>query len=423
MKLAVLKIRNFRNLWLGQTVSQFGDAVYGLLFLFMTDKITQRPEMVGGVAAVTALPFLVLSPFAGVLADRVDRRRIMVATDVLSAVVLAAFGALLAVNKTPPVWSLFLTPFLLSSVNAFFLPAHGAAVPSVVPPESLISANSLASATRNLMHTVGLMLAALLLGPLEALNPGGFFMAAITVNLATFLVSALFVSRLPALEPRSASGEVTRPLDDLKGGMKLLGQKRVLQYFFASNLVINLAVSGFMVVYTATNRAWFDGKFATLALVELAFLLALVVSSLMVPRFKITRIGLVFAVVLALVGLDVAVMGWARTIPLYILGNVVAGLALPFANIPFMTYLNLSVPAEYRGRLNSFLMMISSGVQPVGSALSGSGIRLVGLVGMYVAMGGAMTAAALAPLASKSFREERMPESGSGEGERPTDPA
>lgn len=248
-------------------------------------------------------------------------------------------------------------------------------------------------------------------------------MAAITVNLATFLVSALFVSRLPALEPRSASGEVTRPLDDLKGGMKLLGQKRVLQYFFASNLVINLAVSGFMVVYTATNRAWFDGKFATLALVELAFLLALVVSSLMVPRFKITRIGLVFAVVLALVGLDVAVMGWARTIPLYILGNVVAGLALPFANIPFMTYLNLSVPAEYRGRLNSFLMMISSGVQPVGSALSGSGIRLVGLVGMYVAMGGAMTAAALAPLASKSFREERMPESGSGEGERPTDPA
>src|SRR5690242_13155186 len=128
-----LRIRDFRNLWLGQTVSQFGDAVYGLLFLFMTDKITKRPELVGIVAAMTALPFLLFSPVAGVLADRIDRRRIMLFSDFSSAAILGGYAVLLWFTREPPVWTLFVTPFLLSTVNAFFMPARGAAVPSVVP--------------------------------------------------------------------------------------------------------------------------------------------------------------------------------------------------------------------------------------------------------------------------------------------------
>lgn len=409
MSPAVLKIRNFRNLWLGQTVSQLGDAIYGLLFLFMVDKITQRPELVGLVAALTALPFLFVSPFAGVLADRVDRRRILLFCDFASAILLGGFACVLAFNPTPPLWSLFLTPFLLSVVNAFFLPARGAAIPSLVPPDQLIAANSLSSATLNLMHTVGLMIAALLLAPLESINPSQFFMIAIVTNLMTFLASAVFVLKLPSLEPRSDS-EKAHPLTDLKEGIKLFAANPVLKLMFASSLVVNLAVSGFMVVYTATNREWFDGKFVTLALVEMSFLVALVAGSMIVPKFKINRIGWVYAIGLTLVGLVIIALGWARTVPLYVAGNLLAGLALPFVNIPFMTYLNLAVPSEYRGRINSFQTMISAGVQPLGSAFSGTGLRLFGLVGMYVGMGGAMTLAAIAPLGSREFRNATLPE-------------
>lgn len=405
----ILALRDFRNLWLGQTVSQLGDAVYGLLFLFMTDKITKRPDLVGLVAAATALPFLFVSPFAGVVADRIDRRKIMLWCDLSSAILLAAFAGLLLVFPQPPLWCLFVVPFLLSTINAYFMPARGAAIPSLVPADRLMEASSLSSATMSLMHTVGLMIAALLLGPLEKLDPARFFLYAVIVNMATFLVSALFVAKLPGLAPRQEDTNESHPLKDLREGVKLLSTHSALKAMFASSLVVNLAVSGFMVVYTATNRAWFDGTFQTLALVELSFLLAMVVGSLVVPRLKMNKVGWLFAIGLGLVGLIVAAMGWARTIPLYILGNLAAGFCLPFVNIPFATYLNLTVPAEYRGRFNSFLTMITAGMQPVGSAFSGFGLRSLGLVGMYIAMGGGMTLAALAPLASKPFREATIP--------------
>lgn len=411
---SILKIRNFRNLWIGQTISQFGDAVYGLLFLFMTDKITHRSELVGAVAAATALPFLLFGPLAGVLADRVDRRRVMINTSVFSAVILAAFAILVATSVTLPVWSLLVTPFLLSSVNAFFLPARGAAVPSLVPESNLLEATAFSSASMNLMQTIGLMLAALLLGPLEAANPSQFFLIAVLVNLATFVWSVPYLFRLPTMEPSRTEVGPTKLVDDFKEGMKVLTRHPVLRVFFATNVVVQLSISGFMVVCMATNRQWFDGKFSTLALVELTFLVAIVASSLIVPKFKIKRVGLAFAIGLFVVGVDVAAMGWARSVPLYCVGNVIAGLVLPFVNIPYMTYLNLAVPDNLRGRMNSFQAMVSAGVQPVGASISGFGIDALGLLGMYVVMGCSMALSALAPLASAQVRAQKIPEVPSG---------
>lgn len=405
----VLKFKEFRRLWLGQTVSQFGDAVYALLFIFMADKITQRPDLVGLVGAATAAPFLIFSPLAGVIADRVDRRKIMLACDILSACLLAGFAVVLVSTGTPPVWTLFVTPFLLSTVNSLFLPAKGAAVPSLVPAEHLLAANSLSSATTNLMHTVGLLIAGLLLAPLEAVAPKNFFLLAVIVNLVTFLVSAGYVSGLPPLPPQVADEGQGHVMQDLKDGVVQFASQPVLRVMAASNLVTNLAVSGFMVVYTTTNRAWFDGSFRTLALVEFSFLVSLVVGSLLVPKFTIRRVGLFYSIGLAVVGLDVVALGWARTVPLYVAGNIVAGLILPFVNVPFMTYLNLVVPPEFRGRINAVLTMFSAGVHPVGNALAGAGLRSFGLVGMYVLMGGMCAISALAPLMSKTFRNERMP--------------
>lgn len=80
-----LKRRGFRNLWLGQTVSQFGDAVYALVFIFMADRITKDPAFVGIVAAMAGLPFLLFGPLAGYLADRFDRKVIMVSCEASSA--------------------------------------------------------------------------------------------------------------------------------------------------------------------------------------------------------------------------------------------------------------------------------------------------------------------------------------------------
>jgi MFS family permease len=162
-----LAVPDFRRLWLGQTVSQLGDALYGLVFVFMANRASGgNAAVVGLVAAANALPFLLFAPMAGIAADRFDRRRVMLGADLASAALLGGFAAYLALVRTPAVPLIALTGFLLSTVNASFLPARAAAVPRLVPPDSLAPALGLSNATMSLMHTVGVGLAAVLLGPL-----------------------------------------------------------------------------------------------------------------------------------------------------------------------------------------------------------------------------------------------------------------
>ncbi|MBS1712872.1 MAG: MFS transporter [Armatimonadetes bacterium] len=419
----VLRIREFRDLWIGQTVSQFGDAVYGMLFIYMADKTTRDPAVVGLVAALAALPFLIVGPFAGVVADRVDRRKVMLAADLCSAAVLAGFMAVLATWPVPPVAAILVTPFLLSVVNAFFMPARGAALPRLVPEGRLLEANSLSSSTMHLMNNAGLILAGIVLAPLEAADPDRFFLLAVSVNLLTFLVSAAFIGRLPALEPRRGDDE-GKWTEDLRAGARAVWSRAALRAMMGANLVVSLAIAGFMVVYTSTNRAWFGGDFRSLTVIELTFTVPLVIASLLVGKFRVQRVGIAFAVCLGAVGLCVAGMGFARDLWVYCTLNAVCGIVLPFASIPAMTYMSLAVPDALRGRVQSVATMVTAGVQPLGAGLTGLGLKNLGLTGMYLVMGIGTTLPGLTALAaSPAFRQARVP-SGSGgvEGQVPTDP-
>ncbi|MBS1723537.1 MAG: MFS transporter [Armatimonadetes bacterium] len=407
--MSVLKIRGFRNLWIGQTVSQFGDAVYGMLFIYMADKLTKDPLIVGGVAACAGLPFLLVGPVAGVFADRHDRKNIMLGADLVSALTLVMFAFVL-LRGQPPVWALFAVPLFLSSINAFFTPARGAAVPALVPGEQLLSANSLSSATQYAMNAVGLIAAALLLAPLEAIAPTRFFLVAVLVNAASFLVSAGFIATLPRLLPVRDDSTEAHWLQDLKEGAGLIWKHCVLRIILGVSLLINLAISGFMVVYTATNRAWFGGNFLSLAIIELTFMVPVVIASLVVGQIKVTRVGVAYALCMVAIGAAVAVMGFARNFWLYVSMNFLCGVALPFATIPAMTYINLTVPDGVRGRVNAVSAMVTAGVQPVGAGLAGVGLKVYGLTTMYLAMGIGMLVPPLAALfGSKEFRDSTMP--------------
>src|ERR1700678_2005521 len=106
----ILRIPAFRNLWLGQAVSQLGDAFYYVSFMFMVQKVTGSIAMVGYVGACETVPYLLFSLYGGVVADRLDRKRIMLWSDLLSGLALCLLAALVLVLGKPPLWSLFLTP-------------------------------------------------------------------------------------------------------------------------------------------------------------------------------------------------------------------------------------------------------------------------------------------------------------------------
>lgn len=410
----LLRVKPFRNLWLGQSISQLGDALYYLVFLFMVDKLTGDPRMVALSGIMQTLPFLLLAPYAGVVADRADRKGIMLRADLLSALVLFSFGLLVLFDASPPAWTLIATGTLLSCINVFFAPAKSAAIPQLAPPEMLISANALSMATQNLMPMLGVALSGTVLALLFAISPTWFFLSAIGLNALSFLASAFFIRQLPSLIPSRGTlsagktDEGNRSLQDAIAGLQYIREHRALWTLLWVGLLVQLAISPFMVVYVQVNSQWFGGGYGTLALCETSFFVGVVLCSLFMERIPIHRPGIAYIWSLFIIGITVAFMAVSHSPTPFAFWNLMAGLAYPFAQIPMTTYVQRTVPENFQGRVNSVIGMASMGIQPVGIGVGGMLLSVIGPAGMLAIMGIGMALAALVGLASPEFRAARM---------------
>lgn len=400
----LFRIRGFRDLWLGQAISQIGDAFYYVVFMFMVKKATGSNAMVGYVGALETLPYLLLSPYAGVLADRLDRKRIMLSSDLVSAAVLALFAAYLCFVPNPATWTLLLVPALLSTVRVFFMPAKSAAIPGLVPKEGLQVANAVSMTTQSMVPMLGLALSASVLGLLYSTAPFWAFIGVVAVNGLSFLVSAMFIARLPSLQPERDDAHESHAWQDFKDGLAYVKSRREVSVLIALLVPFRLAVAPFFVTYVAANELWFGNRPSTLSWFEFAFFAGMVLFSPLVGRMRITRPTVAFMVGLAGVGLLVAGMAVARTIWGFMLLNGLCGLFVPLADIPVNTYLQASIPDAYRGRVNSVVSMIATGVMPIGAALGGILIDQLGLVGTFLLMGGGMMLAVLIGAFDRTFR-------------------
>lgn len=406
----ILSIRAFRNLWLGQAISIFGDAFYYVVNAFMVKKLTGSSTLVGVNGALECLPYLLASPYAGVIADRLDRRRIMLISDVLSFLTLMMLAAIVLGTQHPPVEAILANGFLLSCCRVFFNPAKNAAIPKLVPADQLLEANALNASTQNIMPMISLGLSAGLLGILYSVSQVWFYLAAILCNAVSFLGSAIFIRKLPSIVPDRSHEEEKHPIQDFKDGLSYMKRRRVLLVMLAQSFVISFALSPFFVAYVAANEAWFGGKPQTLSAFEFSFFGGMVLGSFAVGKMKLRKVGWGSIWGIALCGLSVMVMGFTASISAWLLLNFLAGLALPFSTILTMSYLQATVADEFRGRVQSVSSMISMGAQPIGMGLGGMFLERVGLVASFALMGGGMVLAVFIGIFSKEYRESRLPE-------------
>jgi MFS family permease len=177
--------RNFRLLFIGQAISQLGDwfnsvAVYALLL-----DLTHSATAVAWMMIVQFLPMAIVGPIAGVVVDRVDRRRLMIVADLTRGVLI--FGLLL-VRRSDQIWIAYTVIALAVSASAFFEPARTATIPNITTREELMPANALSSATWAAMLAVGASV-----GGFVTLASGRN--VAFIINAASFFVSAAFISR------------------------------------------------------------------------------------------------------------------------------------------------------------------------------------------------------------------------------------
>ena len=191
--------RNFRRLWCAQIVSEIGDWFYAVAIYSLLLEFTGKASSVGIALVCQLLPQTFIGPMAGVINDRISRKKVMIAADLARVLIV---GGMLLVRSRSMVWLVYPLLFLETIMWGFFEPARTAALPNIVPKEELITANTLQSTTWSANFAIGA-----LLGGLAAAFLGRS--AVFVINAASFLFSASLIRRM---DFREAHTELHGPL-------------------------------------------------------------------------------------------------------------------------------------------------------------------------------------------------------------------
>ncbi len=224
--------RNYRWTWSGQIVSEIGDHFNNVAVFSLALATTHSGLVVTGIMLSRAIPAVMAGPVAGVLLDRLDRKRLMIASDLIRAVV--ALGFILAIPRHDT-WLLYLLSALLMFASPFFTSGRSSILPTIANKEELHTANSLTQTTQWMTLTIGSLLGGTTIGPFG-------YRWAFAFNALSFLFSAACISRLRVERgsfrvERTALAEdkVVRPWHEYTEG---------LRYMRASPLILGLALVG-----------------------------------------------------------------------------------------------------------------------------------------------------------------------------------
>jgi len=187
---------HFRRLWIAEVVSLLGDWFNTIALYSLVSRLTGSPFALGAVFIFKMLPLGLASPVAGLLVDRFNRRRVMIASDLVRAVLVIGF---LLVQKASHVPLLYLLITAQTVAGAVFQPARSASLPNVTAPRELLTANALSAATWSTMLAIGAALGGV---ATQWLGTDAVFL----LDSATYLVSALFIFRTVIPQDTEAPG-------------------------------------------------------------------------------------------------------------------------------------------------------------------------------------------------------------------------
>jgi len=180
------KNQAFRNLWYGQVVSELGDWLNSIAIFALVLKLDGSGMTMAAVMTAKLLPVFFVSPFAGILIDRMDRKRVMFISDILRFLVVLCF---LFIHDKSQIWLLYTLVVIEISLAGFFEPARSAIIPSLTNKEDLVTANTLSGSTWSVMLAFGAAMGGVIVSLFG-------IKTAFVVDAFTFLVSAWFISRI-----------------------------------------------------------------------------------------------------------------------------------------------------------------------------------------------------------------------------------
>lgn len=350
-------------LLLGQSISRLGDSAHYIALMWFILEKTGSSTVMGTLSALAYIPSLILSPFAGVVADRYSRKKIIILLDFLRGIMVFIL-ALLFFTKGLTILGIFVLTILLSISSAFFNPCIPSSIPEMVEPENLPRANSLFSIAGRIAEVLGPSIGGI---AYKILGAGYLF----TFNAISFFIAAIF-SLFIRIPQKFQEGKMNFVLDIKEVFLKIKEDKELMSLGITASILNFFYVPFFVLlpVYIK-NYLNFDASVYDLVLGigGIGSLIGLLITSMISPsgngKYNLFRFSLIGQG--ASCGLLVLPLEKLHLMTVFF----IIQLLNIFVNIYLTTTFQLMIPTQERGRFFGILGLFTGGLMPIAMSLAG----------------------------------------------------
>ncbi|NLM07639.1 MAG: MFS transporter [Clostridiales Family XIII bacterium] len=387
-----------------QTISIFGSFLVQYAILWYITLTSRSGIMMTIYIISTLVPVLFVSPFAGVWADRFDRKKLIMLSDSFIAFVTLIL-AILFYTGHGTLWILIIAAAFRSLGGAVQMPVVGAFLPQIVPSEKLMRVNGINSSIQSLVMLGSPMLSGALLSfaSIEAI----FF-----IDVCTALTAVGFLGLFLKIPPREKTGEEEKInyFRDLKEGFRYIGSQRYLRDFFILLAILYFLIAPVSFLTPLQVTRSFGAHVWRLTAIELIFSVGMMLGGILIASWtgfknKIHTIILGFLVfALSTVGLGVVFNFW-----IYLSFMCLAGVAMSLFSTPATVLLQQRVDESYIGRVFGVMTMISGMMTPLGMLFFGPLGDVIPIEWILIATGLLMVIEGFILLGNKALLEAGKP--------------
>jgi MFS family permease len=405
----VFGVRDFRLLFAGQTISSIGDQIFPVAVAIKVLDTGGSASALGLVLGARVAALVIFVVAGGVWADRLPRTHVMICSDALRG--LAVLGLALTPGDVP-LWLLTALVFLVGGGEAFFRPAYGAVVPSVVAEEQLPAANALTSISQRTAAIAGPAIGGAVVGL------AGGVRTAFVLDALTFAASLLTLLRIrePTATPRNGP-RVSAVREALEGVRAVRDRPWIAAVLIMASLQLMFTIAPENVLLPIVSREKYGGdRSFGFALTMMA--VGGVAGALISSRWQPRRVGLAAQLGILPYALIPLAMAFSSSRLVLFAAFFAAGLGLE----PFLVYwtsaLQREVPRELLARVISLDWLCSLALMPLGFALTGPAVSAFGRTAVLVTGAVVIVVTTLGSLAVRGVMEYAEPGRGAAHGGR-----
>jgi len=378
--------RNISLLWLAQIISAAGDAIYQIALLWLVLDITGSSTTTGLIAMAAFLPAMLFGLYAGVIADKYNRKLIMIFANLSQALTVIVIPIILYFGYEN-IFLIGILAFVRASFSTFFPPALNALVPMITSKERLVRVNSILATSGQLAYLIGPLAAGVILSVVS-------IQYLFVIDSASFLFAILILLfiMLPA-KPKVADKQFSS-IKEIFSGIQYVKQNKPLGMLFILTIINNFFIMGMAFVgMLILVKDALGGTASQYAFVEAGLAFGMLIGSVFVYRIgNRINIGKLLLIGMILDGVTYSLMYFAGSINFVFIFIVIHAIGIPMITISRTVIIQKHSPNQYHGRLFSLVHLSVVGVTALASAVVGIAANYIDIkiIFLFIGIGAAL---------------------------------